>query len=463
MKTYDLVVIGGGTAGTQAASVAHQAGASVAMFNDGELGGLCILRGCMPTKTMLHAAHLAHEAEWPAASGVRSTGLDVDFPAIMANKDAKVERFKRAKVAAIGAGGYEVIDARARFVGHDLVEAAGETYRFTRGAVIATGSVSWVPPIPGLEDVPYLTSDEVMRLTERPASLAVVGSGAVGSELAQFFARIGAEVHLLTRSPVGSKLDADIAGELERMFTGEPRLELHNGVLPVRFEPASGGVRAELADGQALEVEALLMATGRVPDVAGLGLEEAGVELRDGRLTRGPDLRTTNPKIFAAGDATGDELLLHVANWEGAVAARNAIDPAAGHEVEQRLAMEVTFLDPPLAWLGLSEAAARDRGHEVATSLVRFSETGRAITMDAKHGVSKLVADAASGEVLGAQVLGPRADDIIHTVSAIAYYRGTAADILEMPWYHPTLSEVLLGQARELVQQTRARAVAPVS
>lgn len=463
MKTYDLVVVGGGTAGSQAAKIARDSGASVVMFNDGELGGLCILRGCMPTKTMLHAAQLAHEAEHPATDGVRSTGLDLDFRAVMANKDVKVERFKQAKIASIKAGGYDVIDARARFIGPDLVEAAGETYRFTAGAVIATGSVPWVPPIPGLEDVPFLTSDEVMRLTERPASLAVVGSGATGSELAQFFARVGTEVHLLTRSPVGSKIDIDIAGELERMFKAEPRLELYNGVLPTRFEAVGGGMRAELADGRVLEVEALLMATGRAPDVAGLGLEEAGVELRNGRLAAGPDLRTTNPKIFAAGDATGSELLLHVANWEGAVAARNALDPAAGHEIEQRLAMEVIFLDPPLAWLGLSESSARDRGHEVVTSLVRFPETGRAITMDAYHGVSKLVADARSGEILGAQVLGPRADDIIHIVSSIAYYRGKAADMLEMPWYHPTLSEVLVSQARELAEKTSAQAVIPAA
>ena len=463
MKTYDLVVLGGGTAGSQAARIARDAGASVVMFNDGELGGLCILRGCMPTKTMLHAAHLAHEAEHPVTPGVRSTGLDVDFQAIMANKDAKVERFKQAKIASINGGGYEVIDARARFIGPDLVSAGGETYRFTAGAIIATGSVTWLPPIPGLEDVPFLTSDEVMRLTEQPASLAVVGSGATGSELAQFFARIGTEVHLLTRSPVGSKIDIDIAGELERVFVDEPMLELHTGVLPTRFEAVDGGVRAELADGGVLEVEGLLVATGRVPDVAGLGLEEAGVELRNGRLVTGPDLRTTNPRILAAGDATGSELLLHVANWEGAVAARNALDPAAEHEVEQRLVMEVIFLDPPLAWLGLSEAAARDRGHEVVTSLVRFSETGRAITMDARHGVSKLVADARTGEILGAQVLGPRADDIIHIVSSIAYYHGTAADMLEMPWYHPTLSEVLLSQARELAEKARARAVSPAA
>ena len=234
-------------------------------------------------------------------------------------------------------------------------------------------------------------------------------------------------------------------------------------MLPTKFEVAGGGVRAELADGRVLEVEELLIATGRVPDVAGLGLEQAGVELCDGRLTTGPHLRTTNPKIFAAGDVTGRELLLHVANWEGAVAARNALDPAARHEVEQRLSMEVIFLDPPLAWLGLAEASARDRGREVVTSLVRFPETGRAITMDARHGVSKLVADARSGEILGAQVLGPRADDIIHIVGSIAYYRGTAADMLEMPWYHPTLSEVLLSQARELAGKVSAHAVSPAA
>ena len=179
MKTYDVLVLGGGTAGTSAARAARKAGASVAMFNDGELGGLCILRGCMPTKTMLHAAHLRHEAEHHRTPGIAHESLAADFAEVMRNKDAKVARFKHAKIAGIEKGGYDVIDAYAKFAGQDRVEADGQLYRFTKGAVIATGSVVNVPPIPGVEDVPYWTSDDVMALTERPDSVIVIGSGAI--------------------------------------------------------------------------------------------------------------------------------------------------------------------------------------------------------------------------------------------------------------------------------------------
>jgi len=157
MQDFDVLVLGGGTAGTAAAKAAVLAGAHTAMFNDGELGGLCILRGCMPTKTMLHAAHLRHEAEHHRTPGIAHATLAADFAAVMRNKDAKVARFKNAKISGIENGGYEVIDARARFTGPDTVEAGGKAYRFTKGAVIAVGSTITEPGIPGLAEVPYWT------------------------------------------------------------------------------------------------------------------------------------------------------------------------------------------------------------------------------------------------------------------------------------------------------------------
>ncbi len=452
MKTYDVLVLGGGSAGTTAARIAHQAGLRTAMFNDGELGGLCILRGCMPTKAMLHAAHLAHEIQHSPTPGVRAEGVTLDFDAIMANKDAKVARFKAAKLRGIEAGGYEVIDARATFKDEQTVEAAGELYRFERGAVIATGSVPVVPLIPGIDSVPTLNSDEVMRLTTQPESLIVLGSGAIGLELAQFFARIGTRVELVSRRPVFTDAGPEIAEEMERVLHAEPNLTLHQPRPPkaVRASTVGPGVEMELDDGTVLQGAALLLATGRAANVVGLGLEAAGVAVERGRVVHGADMRTSRPNIFVAGDATWDRQILHVANWEGAVAGRNLVDPGGNHRVETRLHVEAVFCDPPLATVGLNESAAAAAGHAVVTSLERFPETGRAITMDTQHGVSKLIADATTGELLGAQILGPRADDLIHTLATHMYFHGTAAQMLEIPWYHPTLSEVFLSQARAI-------------
>ena len=455
MRSYDVLVLGGGTAGTAAAEAARLAGARVAMFNDGELGGLCILRGCMPSKTLLHTAHLVHAAGHSTTDGVRLKGAEVDFAAVMANKDAKVARFKRAKLAGIERGGYEVIDARARFTGPDTVEAGGESYRFTGGAVIATGSEPSIPAIPGLEQVPYLTSDDVMRLAARPASLLALGSGAVGLELCQFLARLGTRVTLVSRRRVCEKVDPVLADEMEKVLKDEPGFELIQPARPVAARSRAGDVELELEGGRRVTGEALLVATGRRALLDGLGLSEAGVETRDGRVVCGDDMRTSNRRVFVAGDATGEEMILHVASREGSVAGRNAAVEESVERVDRRLDMRVVFTDPPLATLGLTERQAASEGRAVVTAQIFFPETGRAITMDVRHGLCKLVADRERGEILGAQILGPRADDLIHTLAALLHYRGTASDMLSIPWYHPTLSEVFLSLARGIEQARR--------
>ena len=456
MHHYDVLVLGGGTAGTAAAKAAADAGARTAMFNDGELGGLCILRGCMPTKTMLHGAHLAHDARHHLTAGVGRANLEIDFSQVMANKDQKVARFKKAKLDSIERGGYEVIDARARFLGPDTVEAAGETYCFVKGAVIATGSVPSIPELPGLDQVPYWTSDEVMRLVDKPASVIVVGSRAIGLELSQFFSRMGTRVTLVSRSRLYFWAHPLIAEEMERVAWDEPDLELVAPAPPQRVDKVDGQLRLRVQTGnteRSLEADALVLATGRRAALDGMNLESAGVTVEKGRVCCGDDMRTTNPKVFVAGDASGDKLILHVANWEGHVAGLGAAQAEGEHRVEHRLDLAVVFTDPPLAALGLDEAGARERGIDVVTATLRVPETGRAITMDAVHGAAVLLADGKTGEILGAQLLGPRADDVIHVLAAIMYYRGTAAQMLEMPWYHPTISEVMLNLARDLQAQ----------
>jgi len=458
MQTYDVLILGGGTAGTAAAKAAVQAGARTAMFNDGELGGLCILRGCMPTKTMLHAAHLRHEAQHHRTPGIGKESLSSDFAAVMRNKDVKVARFKNAKISGIESGGYEVIDARAKFTGPDTVEANGESYRFTKGAVIAVGSVITQPPIPGMESVPYWDSDDVMALTECPESVAVIGSGAIGLELAQFLSRMGTRVELISRRPVFADWGASVIEEMEKALADEPNFTNHAPAAPVAIRNGEcGGIEVDIrtaSGSKTIQAQHLLVAAGRRAAVDSLNLGLAGVEMDGPQVKAGADMRTTNPKVFVAGDASGERLLLHVANWEGAAAGQGAAGVANVPAVERRLNMGVVFTDPPLATVGITEKEAKAAGLDVHVVEARFPQTGRAITMDVAHGVMRLVASAANGEILGAQILGPRADDIIHAVSAIMYYRGTAADMLAMPWYHPTLSEVLLGLAREIRGQS---------
>ena len=459
-KTYDVHVLGGGTAGTAAASHARKAlgpEGRVAMFNAGELGGLCILRGCMPTKTMLHAAHLVHEAGHHHTPGIGRAPLAVDFGAVMDNKDAKVARFKAAKLRGIEDGGYEVIAARARFVGPDTVEAGGVTYRFTRGAVIAAGSLPSLPPIEGIEACVEAglvwSSDDVMAMRAPLETAIVLGGGAIGLELGLFLARVGTRVHMINRSGFFSKIDHEIAAEMEAALDAEPNMTRIAPLDSKRLEAVDGGVRLTYAlDGEerTITAERFVAATGRHANLEDLGLELAGVEVERGRVLHDAAMRTTNPRVFVGGDATGDEQLLHVANWEGKAAGLGAAEVPGDHSVERRLAMSVVFTDPTLATIGMTEREAEAAGIPVVCASAKLAETGRAITMDVQHGLWKLVAHAETGEVLGSQILGPRADDIVHTISAVMYYRGTLAHMLEMPWYHPTITEVGLSLAREL-------------
>ena len=456
-RDFDVLVLGGGSAGTAAARAATLAGARTAMINDGEPGGLCILRGCMPTKAMLASAHALHETRRLGPFGIRLDGAAAaDFPAVMDRKDALVARFLRAKLASIERGGYEVIDGRGRFAPGGGVEVNGRVLR-ARGYVLATGSEPARLPIPGFDCVPVWSSDDVMELRRRPESLLVQGAGPIGLELAQFFARMGTRVLLVNRSPLLSRHDPDSGRELHAALADEENLELAvPGAIEV-LTPDGDGLRAQVrhaGDTRTVRADALLVATGRLAALDGLGLEHLGLERHRPALAVDATMATAHPDVWVAGDATHEHQILHRANEEGAVAGHNAAVGRGERSVDDRLLMSVVFTDPPFARVGLSEQDAADAGRDAVVGAARFPETGRAITMETRHGLWKLVVDRESGEILGSTVLGPRADDLVHTVSAMMYYRGRVEDILRMPWYHPTLSEVALDLARSALAPT---------
>jgi len=452
---YDVIVLGGGSAGSTAAAAAQDAGAETLMINDGELGGLCILRGCMPTKSMLAAAHAIHEARHLDPFGARLEGrIEVDFARIAARKDGHVARFKKAKVDSIDSADYTVLDARGRFVEPGVVEAGGRRIS-AKKFVIATGSVPATLPIPGIEDVPVWTSDDVMRLREAPRRLLVQGGGAIGLEFAQLFARIGSEVTLVNRSPLLSKTDWECWVELRNALADEPHLSLAVPGKIERLSRSGGGIRAVLAvDGvtEEIETDALLMAVGRDAALDGIGLEAIGLSAVAGVLRYDATMRTEHPDIYVSGDATGEHQVLHIANQEARVAGHNA-GGGPPRTMDYRLDMRAIFTDPPFAQVGMSELQARDAGLDILVGRARFPETGRAITMEARHGIWKLIVDRESGEILGSSILGPRADDLIHEIAILMHYRGKVGDIFELPWYHPTVSEVLLDLARDIENQ----------
>jgi pyruvate/2-oxoglutarate dehydrogenase complex dihydrolipoamide dehydrogenase (E3) component len=453
MPDYDVIVLGGGSAGSSAARAATLAGARTAMVNDGELGGLCILRGCMPTKAMLASAHAAWEAEHTEPFGVRVEGRVIpDFGRIMARKNDLVERFQRSKISGIEQQSYEVINGRAAFAPGGGVEVNGG--RLTAGRyVIATGSTPSIPEIPGIQDLPVLTSDDVMRLESPPSSLIVYGAGVIGLEMSQFFARIGTEVLLVCRSPVMHNLDLECGAELTRALIADARLEHAIPATVTRLRREGDRIAVTIDDGERVRTEraeAVLMATGRCAAVEDLGLANVGLNPVDGAIPHDDSMRTDNPDVYLAGDATGTFQILHLANREGQVAGHNAAVGRAEKKIDYRLKMTVIFTDPPLAHVGMTEPEIAASGREIEIGRARFPETGRAITMEVEHGLWKLFVDRGTCEILGSAIVGPRADDLIHLVSTLMHYGGGLRDLGEMPWYHPTLSEVMINLERDL-------------
>lgn len=465
---HDLVVIGGGSAGSAAAAEAVRLGLEgVVVVQDGELGGLCILRGCMPTKTLLASTDLVHDVRHGAELAVVAEEPRIDFARLMERKRSLVARFQRAKVSSMRAGGYELLDGRARFEGPDAVRVGTRVLR-AKAFVIATGSRQFVPSLPGIEDIDYLDSDALMELEVPPRSLLVQGSGAVGLEFSCFFAGLGIPVTLLSRSPLihrgeDAALSAQMQRALEalgiRVLVGA-EVESFAAIGP----RGRDGVRARVrVDGKPLDLEAerLLLATGRTAQLEGLDLEAAGITCNGRSLGLDGNLATSNPRVFVAGDATNERMLLHSGNMEGRHAARNAARLIAGEPLEpwvEEVPLFAIFTHPPYAECGLTETQAREAGLDVVTARKNWANQGRGIVMGARPDAAcaKFIAERGSARLLGAQILGPRADDVIHVASTVLHFRGTAEDLVRMPWYHPTLSEIYVELGRELLAQARS-------
>jgi len=283
--------------------------------------------------------------------------------------------------------------------------------------------------------------------------LIVYGAGVIGLEMSQFFARIGTEVLLVCRSPVMHDLDLECGAELTRALIADPGLDHAIPATVTRLRREGDRIEVTLDEGgrERLErAEAVLMATGRAAAAEDLGLENVGLDPIDGAIPCDDSMRTAHPDVYVAGDATGTFQVLHLANREGQVAGHNAAVGRSEKRIDYRLKMTVVFTDPPLAHVGMTEAEIAASGREVEIGRARFPETGRAITMEVEHGLWKLFVDRETCEIVGSSIVGPRADDLIHLVSTAMHFRGGLKDLGELPWYHPTLSEVMINLERDL-------------
>ncbi len=455
---YDIIVIGGGSAGYAAARTAQALGAKVAIADKGPLGGLCILRGCMPTKTILRSSEIMSLMRRAREFGLRASNLRANLGEINDRKRALVKEFADYRVAQLRDPRFALIKGRARFVNRNTL-AVGTQPLTARCFVISTGSVVADIAIPGLKEVGYITSDDALELRQLPKSMIVLGGGPVAAEFAQFFCRLGTRTTLIQRSHhLFSNTDEDLARPVEARFR-EEGMDVFTATQLQKFTQKDDAKIAHfLHEGQPRRVsaDAILQALGRVPAIQSLALENAGVEVANGRIVVDDQMRTSAPNIYAAGDCTGLYEIVHIAVQQGEVAGHNAVEGVQKQRVDYRLKAEVVFSDPQFASVGLTEKECRAQNIPYRVASYPFDDHGKSMVLGEIHGFVKILCHPKTGEIIGGHIVGPEASELFHELIAIMHFRGTVYDLMHMPHYHPTLAEILTYPAEDLAEEIQS-------
>jgi len=450
MDAYDVVVIGAGPGGYVCAFRAAQLGLKVALVDKRPtLGGTCLNVGCIPSKALLHSTEaLVFARDHAAVHGIRTGEVSADIAALLKRKDAVVARLVGGVAALAKARKVAVVTGEASFASPTSlsVRGAGGTVALSaKNFVIATGSAPVELPFLRFDGRTVVSSDEAIAFERAPARLVVVGGGAIGLELGSVWARLGSDVTVVEVLPrIAAGFDDDIVRTFTRLLQKQGlKIETGARVTGMAADGGSAVLRAE-REGKALEFAAdkILVAVGRRPYTDDLGLEKAGVSLDEKRRVKVDGrLRTGVPGIWAVGDVVAGPMLAHKAEEDGAAVAE-WIAGKAGH-VDWDLVPSVVYTDPEVASVGLGEDAARARGTPVNVGRFNFAANGRAIAADATDGFVKVVADAGSDRILGAQILGRGASELIAEVVAHMVYGGSAEDLGRTIHAHPTLSEAV--------------------
>jgi dihydrolipoamide dehydrogenase len=454
---FDMAVIGGGSGGYAAARTAANAGLKTVVIEGGkEVGGLCILRGCMPTKALLYAAEVKHLAEHAEIWGVRAGKVTFDFAKVMSRKNAQVKDFADYRVQQLNTGKFKFIRANARFLDAHTVELSNGRKLTAKNFVIATGSSVAPSPLPQLNEAGFITSDDAVALKRLPKSLIILGGGAIACEFAQFFARFGVKVTLIQRSEHLLKdFDSDAGIEIEKVFRREKiQIFTDTKLLDVKRNGKLKTVSFE-QNGRIISVSAeeILFALGRIANTASLNLESTGVKTENGYVVANDKMQTSAPHIFAAGDCTGPHEIVHIAVTQGEIAAHNIAQPKSPRKMDDRLLISIVFTEPQVAFVGLTEKEAKSRGIKFLSASYPFNDHGKSLIMEAKDGFVKLLCNPKSGEILGGSCVGPSGGELIHEIVAAMAKRMTVHELAAMPHYHPTLAEIWTYPAEELAEK----------
>jgi len=452
-QRFDFVILGSGSTAFAAAIRAVELGKTVAMTETRTLGGTCVNRGCLPSKNLIAAAGIVHEAAHPRYPGIEPARLKVNFAELIRQKDEVIAYYREKKYQSIVGDRIRVFEGTARFVDLNAVQV-GDVRLEAERFLVATGSRPFIAPLKGLDDVPYLTSDlltshESTELKERPESLTIVGGGYIALELGQFFHRLGTRVTIFEPSErILASYEPEVGITLAEILQ-EEGITILTQTKAVAVRRERDGISVDVAGNASTTVRSshLLVATGRVPNTEGLGLEIAGVRTdRHSAIIVDEELKASAPHVWAAGDVVGSntesQMATPVGAQDGGIAALNALADER-RKVDHRVIPRAIFTDPEVAVVGLSDKQAVERGYRCACRTVKMEQVPRAQAVRNPHGVIKMVAERETRRVLGVSMVGMDAAEVIHEAAMGIRLGAKVEDFVGMLHIYPTMSEAL--------------------
>jgi len=465
MEKFDFIIIGGGSAAVAAALKAGELGAKIALVEAGDIGGTCANIGCVPTKNLLwdgEVVHMAKQKNLRSIKGTQSVSLNFAQAVREAGEVVEVLRRQKYEGRLSELRRFLHFQGRAVFTGSHQIEVDGHKL-VGKKFLVATGSSTSIPEISGLKKAGFLTHAEIMGLADVPSSLIIVGAGPLGLEFAQMFAHFGTRVRVIQRGPrILPRIEPEIA-EAATGFLEEEGIVIHTDEAVLCVDRADGDKIVTVKTvglEQKYRAQEVMMAVGRVPNTAGLGLEEIGVKVdKRGAIIVNDEFATVVPHIYAAGDVCGEPMLVSVAIMEGRAAAANAVG-GERRQIDYDAIPSCTFTHPEVAQVGLTESAAVERGHEVEARTLTFNLVPRAQILRDTRGLIKMVAAKATGRILGCAIVSPHAGDLINEAGIVIRCKMSIDELRDAVHAYPTLSEALVLVADEFAQTHAAPAPA---
>ncbi len=459
---YDLVVLGGGSAGFAAAIKASDLGAKVLVIENNVIGGTCLNRGCVPTKHLIDVAKTYYTPKSNPFKGIELTQGKIDIKTVIEEKNRLLDELRKEKYWNVleAYPSIEYKEGKGEFVKNGVIKVNGEEFRYYK-AVITTGSRPSVPPIKGLESVDFMTNREILNITYLPQHLIVVGGSAVGLEIGQIFLRFGSKVTVLEALPDIAFREEPEARQVLRNALEKEGMEILTGIR-VKEIYQNGKEKSVVIEvnGEIKTITGtdLLIATGRIPNTENIGLENVGVETNErGFIKTDEFMQTTNPDIYSAGDCVGKMMLVTVAAAEGSIAGENAL---LGNKriMDYSAVPHAIFTQPEIAGVGLTEAQAKEKGIDIDFRVLTFDKVPRAQAMKKTNGIVKMIVEKQTGKILGIHICSLEASDIIHKAVLLVKYGLTVEDVVKTIDVYPTLSESI-----KLCAQTFTKDVSKLS